>query len=136
MEKHSWDKEKYSVKIDLIDEQHQYLFEIINELDDVIEKRSSSLKIRKLLKKLEEYTLFHFTTEEHLLSTHNYPGLYEHKEKHASFIEKIARFNEDFRYKNKDISVQLSDYLFNWLFSHIAHDDKDYSQFLTAKGIK
>lgn len=133
MGKHQWDKEKYSVNVKVLDEQHLNLFTIINELDDGIQKKSS-VKIQELLNKLHEYTLLHFSTEEQLLQKSNYPDLDKHKEEHASFIEKIARFSEEFNINNEDVSKQLSDYLFYWLFFHIQCDDQDYSEFLINKG--
>jgi len=136
MGKHKWDKEKYSVKIDVLDKQHQFLFDIINELDDVIQKQSPEQKVQELLKKLQEYTLFHFTTEEDLLSKADYPELTKHKEEHTQFINKINRFTEEYNSNTKEVTQQLSDYLFYWLFFHIQCDDQDYSKYLTNKKVK
>jgi hemerythrin len=130
---HKWNKEKYSVNIDEIDEQHRFLFDIINELEDIIESKSDVQAVGDLLKKLQKYAIFHFLAEEKILREYNYPKLKKHTAEHASFIDKMDRFNADFSRNKLEVSKELSDYLFYWLFFHIQCDDKDYSQFLISK---
>ena len=61
----AWDK-KYSTGIGVIDEQHQELFKMANELADSI-KNNTEIDRPYLIARLEVYSLYHFTSEEHLM---------------------------------------------------------------------
>lgn len=63
--------------ITLIDDEHRCLFEIIKETNDLIHEEFLHDKydeIVRLITKLRDYTEFHFSDEEALMTRIQYPG--------------------------------------------------------------
>ena len=75
-----------------IDEEHRHLFQLVNELQDILDKADSS-QLRTLsasvLKKLVDYTIKHFSNEEAYMESIHDPELARQKEEHAAFVARI-----------------------------------------------
>lgn len=70
--------ERYKTGIELIDDEHSRLFEIIREANELINAELLHDKydeIVRLLEELKNYTEFHFSDEERLMESIQYPGL-------------------------------------------------------------
>lgn len=74
----------------VIDEQHQKLFDIVNQL--IKNVNIDQAFIEKTLIELKTYSEFHFEEEEAILANRNYPGLEDHKFEHRFFIRRVNRF--------------------------------------------
>jgi len=131
----SWEN-KYSVGIKEIDSQHQMLFNYINELHDAMKAGKSKEILDETLKKLADYAHTHFTAEEGYMSKYKYPELPEHKVEHMKFFEKVNDFQMKFNKSNFMTSLELMDFLKQWLMHHIMETDKKYAPFLISKGAK
>ena len=110
-----------------IDKQHKKLIQIINELHQIyLLNILETAPIAKILKQLQDYSIYHFSTEENLFKIYNYSRREEHTREHLSFVTQIGKFTN--RYKNNDLSLStdLLDYLKKWLLEHILNDDKKY----------
>ena len=70
---------------EMIDGQHKELIERINQLLESCEDGQGKVKAIKMLDYLLDYTEFHFSAEEKLQEEIQYPGINEHKAKHAEF---------------------------------------------------
>jgi len=66
--------EVYSVKIALLDEQDQKLFDTVNELDRALRTGGGNSVIDPVVGKLLDYARVHFAEEESLMEKHNFPG--------------------------------------------------------------
>jgi len=128
--------EKYSVKIPSIDEQHKKLVSIINELYTSMKNGKSRDQLAKTLKDLVEYTKSHFSYEESLLEKAGYQDLNEHKGQHKTFVEKISATCKDYENGNLFMSIDICNFLQNWLLHHIQGTDQKYTQTLLDKGVK
>lgn len=128
--------EKYSVKIASIDEQHKKLVSIINQLYTAMKEGKSRDQLSKTLEDLVEYTKSHFSYEESLLEKAGYQDLAEHKEQHRTFVEKISTACKDYKNGNMFMSIDICNFLQNWLIHHIQGTDQKYTQLLLDKGIK
>lgn len=116
------------IGIPKIDEEHRQLFQLVNELQDILDKADSS-QLRTLsvsvLKKLVDYTIKHFSNEEAYMESIHDPELAHQKEEHASFVARINQtdlsgFSDSaLRYALLD----LLNYLVHWLFGHILGSD-------------
>jgi hemerythrin len=126
-------KESYSVGIAAIDGQHKILVGMINTLYEHMKAGKSGEVIEKLLAALIDYTQVHFKTEEDLFAAKGYPQAAAHEAKHAAFVEKVGKFNEDYKAKKIGLSVQLLEFLTDWLKEHIQLEDKAYSPYLSGK---
>ena len=71
-------QEKYSVGIKEIDNQHKQLIDMINELNDAMLAKRGKEVLMSVLNKLAAYCVTHFTNEEKMMSTHDYPDFAEH----------------------------------------------------------
>ncbi len=125
--------DNYSVKIAGIDAQHQKLVKLINELHDAMRMAKGNEILGKIITELVDYTVFHFSFEEKLMSEAKYPGLAKHRIEHDSLKTKVRKIKSDFDSGKTVISIEVMQFLKDWLVNHIMHSDKEYSPFLVKK---
>ncbi len=128
-------KEAYSVHVTTLDRQHQQLFGMISELNDALAAGKGNEVVGRLLDRLVDYTVSHFTAEEKLLERYGYAGLAEHHAKHQELVTKLNGLLQDFKAGNLGVSVSLMLFLRSWLKDHILGTDKQYSEHLNRKGL-
>lgn len=123
-------KDEYSVGVEKIDEQHKRLFEIANEAYEILNNEfytDKYDKIVKILKELEDYTVFHFNDEEEYMKQIGYKKFFTHKIEHEEFVQKIK--NVDLGKVDCDQDKYLLDimnFIVDWLVNHILEKDKLY----------
>ena len=125
-----------SVKISHLDDQHKQLINMINELHNAMSKGQGKLVVNEILKRMTEYTVNHFKSEEMLFEKYDYPETLKHKDEHSAFVGKVADFNSKFEKGELFLSVEVMMFLKDWLINHIAKSDKSYSDYLNSKGVK
>lgn len=127
-----WKKE-YSIGIDIIDKQHQHLFDIGNQAYYLLKDELRVDKyddIIQIMEDLRQYTIFHFNTEENYMTQINYPQLSSQKIEHANFIKKISDI--DFRKLDENANKYLDDilsFIFGWILEHVLNKDKLIAQY-------
>jgi hemerythrin-like metal-binding protein len=129
----AWDQ-SFSVKVEQCDEDHKRLFAVINKLHDAMVTGKGSQIISQILKELEDYTKFHFSREESLLEKTNYPALAPHRAQHREFENKVEHFKQELE-AGKTQSVNVANFLKDWLTNHIKQTDRQYSDHLNAEGV-
>ncbi len=132
-----WDK-SFETNIESVDSQHQYLIELINDLNkEVIAQMEYDNydRIMEILTELKNYTISHFKQEEQLMkdimSKLSDEGLAQfwlyfknHRAEHVAFINKIEQiFNKDIDDNQAEISLDLINFLVDWLKNHILKID-------------
>ena len=125
--------DSYSVEID---QQHQKLLAIMNELYDAMRENKEKSVLRKILEELVTYTETHFKTEEEYFDLFGYPEKDEQKELHTYFIKKISEFRNSFTRGETDLPLEIMTFLKEWLLDHIKVIDKKYSDFFNENGLK
>jgi hemerythrin len=60
----------------------------------------------------------------------------EHLMEHKKFVDKIKTFKNDFENNKIGLSLQIMNFLSDWLKKHILETDKKYSDFFISKGLK
>lgn len=125
----------YSVKVDQMDEQHQKLFDMINEFYDSLGTQSNKELISNLVKGMKQYTILHFTEEEEMMKANNYPYLQEHQLEHAHFVAKVSEIEEKVNSGKLVISIELTNFLKNWIRTHIQKTDQRYTNYFVKQGI-
>lgn len=125
-----------SVNVQEIDHQHQKLVQMLNELHDSMTKTSSKETLAPVLKGLVDYAVVHFGFEESYFDRFDYPDKEAHKREHRDFIKKVVDFRKEFDSGRLLISMELMDFLKNWLVNHIQGTDKKYGPFLNSKGVR
>jgi hemerythrin len=129
--------DEYSVGIPSIDEQHKVLINFINDLNRAMADGEANVIIGDILLGLGQYTKKHFKYEEELFTQYGYPSSEPHVKEHQLLLEQVSslklRFESDL---SGSISLEIMQFLKNWLVNHIQQSDKEYSQFLISKGAK
>jgi hemerythrin len=89
----------------------------------------------QILNRLVQYTQTHFSHEERLMRMHGYPELAAHKAEHDALARHVLEFQADFTQGRIAMSVQLLQFLKDWLEHHIKGSDQKYSPFLQSKAV-
>lgn len=122
----NWEK-KYEIGIPKIDEQHQHLFEIGNDIYSLLNDPMAFDKydhITALITELKDYTKYHFASEEALMLKLKYRGYFEQKTAHDDFVAKIEAVNLNDVDKDQDKFINdLLIFVFNWILEHILKSD-------------
>jgi hemerythrin len=106
-----------------MDADHQRLIEMISKLEDISTGKGSRDDVKKILMALVDYTKYHTAGEERLMDKSGYKGAGPHKFEHAVFVNKIQKFVETFD-GGKDITQDMTTFLYRWLVDHINKTDK------------
>ena len=125
----------YSVKVKRFDDDHQQLFAIINELHQGMKAGRGKEVLHDVLIKLLRYTERHFTAEEAVMKDLGYPGLATQTDQHRTFTNKIKEVADQYKAGTIGLSVDVLDFLTKWLSQHIVAVDKQYGDFMNAKGV-
>ena len=129
-------KDSYSVQIKEIDDQHKVLVDLINELHASMKERKSKDVLKGILDKLADYTIYHFGTEENYFEQFNYSDTVAHVDMHFAFVKKITDFIIGFDAGKMFLSMELMDFLNDWLISHICTEDPKYVSLFHENGIE
>ena len=129
-----WD-DTLSVNVAEIDRQHKKLVAMINELHAAMRERRTKDVLGKIIDGMITYAETHFATEEKYFDQFNYPGTTTHKKEHKYFIKKVNEFKQSFDADRLMLSIDVIDFLKEWLVTHIQGSDKKYSSFFNKKGL-
>ncbi len=130
----SW-KDEFSVSVKKFDDHHKKLIGLINELHDSMLTGKQQAVIGKILNSLADYTKYHFAEEEKLMVAYGYPGLVEHRAQHEAFVGKVADCIEKYESGRLAISLEVMNFLRDWLKGHILTTDKKYTAFFAANKV-
>ena len=128
--------ENLSVGVAEFDKQHQKLVSVINELNDAMKQGKGKDVLGKILNSLISYTATHFKTEEKYFALYRYPETASHKKEHVAFVQKISDFKDDFEKGKLSLTIELMNFLGDWLKKHIKGTDQKYTKYLNEKGLK
>jgi len=129
--------DKLSVGVKVIDDDHKKLVSMVNELYDGITAGHGKEALGKVLDELVNYTKFHFKREEDFFAKTGYPAAVAHKKEHDDLTTQVLDVQA--KYKSgamATLSLEVMNFLKNWLVNHIQGSDKKYGPHLNAKGIQ
>lgn len=126
-----WD-ESFLTHITHIDDQHKRLVDWINTLSEAIDNGEGEQAVSDILKKLVSYVFEHFSDEERLMLSYDFPGFKKHRSEHDFFVQKLKEVQGEF---NKGIPMGRAAYMFmmDWLICHIKGTDQKLSHFIMQK---
>ena len=127
-----WDS-KFELGIPTIDEQHKNLVQLCNNFYQEILQQSNKpafeCSFSNTLHECVEYVKTHFRDEETLMKACGYEGFAEHKKRHDEFIETVLQTSRSVQNENNIKSaLKFVKFLYDWVLSHIAHEDKLYAK--------
>jgi hemerythrin-like metal-binding protein len=126
-------RDEFSVGIPEIDAQHKRMVGFINDLQAAMLSRQGDDVLRTMFEVLTEYAGTHFDLEERLMSQAGYPALARHRKEHKRFARKVVALRDKYRRSRLSISVEVLDFLRQWLDSHIMEYDHAYIGWLAPK---
>lgn len=122
--------EEYSVGDVDLDRQHQKLFAMVNRLAQAMAQGKGKDTLGALLEDLADYTETHFEQEERAMARAGYPELAAHRQAHARLTDRVREVIERFRNGEFGLSMEVLNFLENWLKKHILSVDQKYAPYL------
>jgi hemerythrin-like metal-binding protein len=113
-----------------IDADHRKLAEMVNELYDYILAGSSMTLIHALFERLVSHAVTHFRREEHLMEESAYPERLDHMAAHHHLESQIKESLERFNAGERIFSLEMVQFLRDWLVIHIKTMDRNLSDYL------
>lgn len=125
MQLFQWDQ-TFATGSTVVDGQHQYLIEIINQFGELITRNASGTReIEKVCSQLMEYTNYHFSEEERLMETTGLDQrhIIQHCQQHKDLINEISPLQKSLVAGDLAAGKHLFEFLINWLVFHILGTD-------------
>lgn len=121
--------EDCKIGITQIDGEHEFLFSIMNQITETVQKNldvtDERHELEHYLEQLKEYGANHFAHEEAYMQEHGDPELERQKKAHASFVRKVNNIDLqdlDSGEKRKILEDMIL-FLTKWLYQHILGSD-------------
>jgi hemerythrin len=116
----------YSVGVPQMDDQHKKLFVLMNNLHEAMAQRKAADVMGPILKALADYAVLHFQAEEAMLAAADSELLGEQKAAHQAFVKKVQDFRARFDQGQVGLSLEMMNFLKDWLVRHIQQNDQKY----------
>lgn len=127
-------QDSYNLGIIDIDQHHRHLLELLNRSYDAIIMEQNRNEVRYIFHELLEYTDYHFSAEEEMMKRHGYVRIAAHLAEHEIFRQKVNDLLGRLLATEFKFDVELICFLEEWLLNHILHMDREYAQFIQARG--
>ncbi|MCR5125246.1 MAG: bacteriohemerythrin [Treponema sp.] len=130
----SWNP-KFNTGIPLIDEEHKKLVTLCNDFYKTLFPSQNGQAqsdedwhdiLAKALNDCIDYADSHFKDEEKLMRSAGFEGYAHHKAEHDAFREQITEIMMSYNKASIAEGIKFAKFLYNWVLSHIAHEDKLY----------
>ena len=122
---------KLSCGIQLIDDQHKGLVELVNDMfrHATGNQTQEHDYFNSVIQKVVNYVKVHFAAEEKIMIATKFAGYAEHKKAHESFILAVVENIKDFESGKRLTLSAFTRFLKEWILSHIAMMDKQYFEY-------
>lgn len=129
--------DKLSVGVAQFDTEHKKLVAMVNELFDAVQGGRGKDALGSILDGLIAYTKTHFANEERYMQQHGYADFATHKAEHEALAKQVVGVQRKYHSgATPTLSMEVMNFLKNWLIKHIQGTDKKYTPFMNAKGVK
>ena len=136
-------RDQMSVGNDLIDQDHRYLFCLINSIELAMRHENDTDALLVFVGQLVKYTRFHFEREESIQKKALYPQLGSHHDVHQEILNHIGELEQDVREYHEHcragtlvdgeremITQRVMLLLREWVLDHVLKDDKRMEPYL------
>lgn len=123
----------YSIGNAEIDAQHKRLFELAAEMHAAMAAGKGKQVLTQTLASLIAYIKIHFASEEKLMQKYNYPEYPAHKALHDKLTAQVVAFQNDFNAGRSLMTIDLMQFLKNWLSHHIGKVDQQVANYIREK---
>jgi len=130
-------KDDYSVGVSRFDNHHKRLFNIANELHEMMKQGKGADVIEPVLRELIDYTKYHLTEEEKAMENIGYSDIIAHKRAHKIFTDQLNEAAAEVdKGKTIFVVIKIAKTVIDWLINHIYGIDKRYAPEMNAAGIR
>ena len=124
--------------VEIIDAQHRMLVNLINDANTIMSADSSAKTLKRLVRDLLAYALFHFDAEEKLMLEYKYAesnpeDMETQLREHREFSARVISVRDGVEKGNLISREELLTYLNSWLVGHILNTDKRLGAFILSK---
>ncbi|MBS1212828.1 MAG: hemerythrin family protein [Proteobacteria bacterium] len=130
----TWTKEQFGTSVSVTDSEHQTLFSMLNDLHASV-AGGNRQTVGQNLDALIDFVVKHFKTEEELMQANGYPDYTAHKAEHDKLVNTCADVQKKFHAGQLEITAETTNFVKDWLVSHIPAIDMRYGPFLNSKGV-
>ncbi len=124
---------RLETSIEAVDTQHKELVRLVNLLHKAMRLQKGAAEVGGILNDLAQYTVSHFNYEEELFDRYKYPETGQHKKIHAKLVSQVTDFQKEFESGKATVTMDLMDFLKDWLKNHIMKTDMAYAPFIIEK---
>ena len=118
--------DEYKIGDDLIDQQHQYLFDLANQ---IVAPYNDQQKTHQNVLTLHHYVREHFREEESLMKEYEYPGYEEQVKEHNLLANRLHEVSSGIL-TGEIKREEVIEFMRNWLLDHILGKDMLLGEFL------
>ena len=126
---------EYSVGVKQMDEQHIKMIHMANTLHEAILNGDGDSVLGMIFSGLVSYTATHFRDEEKLMAAYGYPDLALHKKEHVRLVNQVMELKRKFESGQNKISLEVKDFIRDWVNYHIQGEDNAYGIYFNARGV-
>lgn len=126
-----WDS-SVELGIPTIDEQHKALFGWVDTLNTAIKNGDGAEAVGEVIWNLITYVTEHFSEEERLMLSCNYPGLAAHRKEHDEFVSRLREIQVSY-IDGHEMGHSVLDFMVDWLVCHIKGTDQGYNRFINQQ---
>ena len=129
--------DKLSVGVAAFDADHKKLVAMVNELFDGVNAGKGKDALGHVLDGLVTYTRTHFAREEEYMKKWGYPRMAAHLQEHTDLTRQVLEVQKKWHAgESAVLSLEVLNFLKNWLLKHIQGSDKEYTLHFNSKGVK
>lgn len=128
-------KDEYLTQVEEIDNQHRRLFDLVNDIYDLMRLGRGQSSVLEAMNELFEFSRFHFGTEEKLMSDTKYSGSEPHFAEHVRLLDQINNLRIEVRDGRIVLSMNEMYFLKDWLLVHFQGPDKGLAHHLITRAL-
>ena len=122
------------IGIPMIDTQHKRLVELTNNLHFACRRgvENANLHFIGTAQEVADYMVYHFSSEQKLMTFFQYPEFPAHKKEHDIFVKDVLAQIKKFSSSKHLVPHRFVQYLKEWILSHIAVTDKALAKYILS----
>jgi len=126
----AWSDE-FATGIDIIDEQHQQLFEYFDQVQQMLAHNDIE-NLPLVVQGLVDYAISHNTFEESLMRDAGYPMLEAHHRVHENFKQRALSYKARLEAGEDPLVIarEARTHIGLWLMNHIRREDQHYAPYV------
>jgi hemerythrin-like metal-binding protein len=130
-----WSAERNAVCVPEIDEEHQEIFHLGNDLYQALAGGALLTAVEPGIRELITHTTGHFDREERMMRSRRYHAYAWHKGQHDAIRARLAELEQFLARGDREAVMPVLDYLTAWLQTHTAVSDRMMGAYLRTQDL-